>query len=151
MDDEGKKGRICTRESDVTPTGGQRRNSLRFAPFGPPTVSCVLATARTCIRQAPPTSRGRGPATSAALPARSAISATLEKAMKKGGRDFRPPFLCVSINQMLFFYAADWASLRQISVLSFNCHRECILFACIGIICRSNHRCSISITKIMAS
>ena len=43
-----------------------RRNSLRFAPFGPPTVSCVLAAARTCIRQAPPTSRGRGPATSAA-------------------------------------------------------------------------------------
>ena len=42
-----------------------RRNSLRFAPFGPPTVSCVLAAARTCIRQAPPTSRGRGPATSA--------------------------------------------------------------------------------------
>ena len=42
-----------------------RRNSLRFAPFDPPTVSCVLAAARTCIRQAPPTSRGRGPATSA--------------------------------------------------------------------------------------
>ena len=93
-----------------TPTGmQQRRNSLRFAPFGPPTVSCVLAAARTCIRQAPPTSRGRGPATSAVLPVRSATSATLEKGMKKGGRDFRPPFLCVSINQMLFFYAADWA------------------------------------------
>ena len=43
-----------------------RRNSLRCAPFGPPTVSCVLAPARTCLRQAPPTSRGRGPATSAA-------------------------------------------------------------------------------------
>ena len=33
-----------------------RRNSLRAASFGPPTVSCVLAIARTCIRQAPPTS-----------------------------------------------------------------------------------------------
>ena len=43
-----------------------RRNSLRCAPFVPPTVSCVLAPARTCLRQAPPTSRGRGPATSAA-------------------------------------------------------------------------------------
>ena len=42
-----------------------RRNSLRVASFGPPTVSCVLAAARTCIRQAPPTSRGRGVATSA--------------------------------------------------------------------------------------
>ncbi len=42
-----------------------RRNSLRCAPFGPPTVSCVLAPARTCLRQAPPTSRGRGLATSA--------------------------------------------------------------------------------------
>ena len=49
-----------------TSTAGQpRRNSLRVAPFGPPTVSCVLAIARTCIRQAPPTSRGRGLATSA--------------------------------------------------------------------------------------
>ena len=80
-----------------TPTGmQQRRNSLRFAPFGPPTVSCVLAVARTCIRQAPPTSRGRGPATSAVLPVRSATSATLEKAMKKGGRDFRPPFVRIN-------------------------------------------------------
>ena len=42
-----------------------RRNSLRCAPFGPPTVSCILAPARTCLRQAPPTSRGRGLATSA--------------------------------------------------------------------------------------
>ena len=42
-----------------------RRSSLRCAPFGPPTVSCVLAPARTCLRQAPPTSRGRGLATSA--------------------------------------------------------------------------------------
>ena len=68
----------------VTPTGGQqRRNSLRFASFGPPTVSCVLAAARTCIRQAPPTSRGRGPATSAVLPARSATSATLENGNEK--------------------------------------------------------------------
>ncbi len=45
--------------------GTIRRNSLRCAPFGPPTVSCVLAPARTCLRQAPPTSRGRGLATSA--------------------------------------------------------------------------------------
>ena len=45
--------------------GAVRRNSLRCAPFGPPTVSCVLAPARTCLRQAPPTSRGRGVATSA--------------------------------------------------------------------------------------
>ena len=26
----------------------------------------------------------------------SATSATLEKAMKKGGRDFRPPFVCIN-------------------------------------------------------
>ena len=135
-----------------TPTGmQQRRNSLRFAPFGPPTVSCVLAAARTCIRQAPPTSRGRGTATSAVLPVRSAASATLEKAMKKGGRDFRPPFLFVSINQMLFFYAADRACLCQIPILSFSCHLECIRLACIGIICRSNHRRRISIAIIMDS
>ena len=37
----------------------------RAASFGPPSVSCVLAIARTCIRQAPPTFRGRGLATSA--------------------------------------------------------------------------------------
>ena len=55
----------CALPTCVTPTAGQpRRNSLRVAPFGPPTVSCVLAAARTCIRQAPPTSRGRGLATS---------------------------------------------------------------------------------------
>ena len=47
--------------------GAVQRNSLRCAPFGPPTVSCVLAPARTCLRQAPPTSRGRGLATSAVL------------------------------------------------------------------------------------
>ena len=47
--------------------GAVRRNSLRCAPFGPPTVSCVLAPARTCLRQAPPTSRDRGLATSAVL------------------------------------------------------------------------------------
>ena len=47
--------------------GAVRRNSLRCAPFGPPTVSCVLAPARTCLRQAPPTSRGRGLATSSVL------------------------------------------------------------------------------------
>ena len=45
--------------------GAVRRNSLRCATFGPPTVSCVLAPARTCLRQAPPTSRGRGLATPA--------------------------------------------------------------------------------------
>ena len=45
--------------------GAVRRSSLRCAPFGPPTVSCVLAPARTCLRQAPPTSRDRGLATSA--------------------------------------------------------------------------------------
>ena len=48
--------------------GAVRRDSLRCAPFGPPTVSCVLAPARTCLRQAPPTSRGRGLATSAVPP-----------------------------------------------------------------------------------
>ena len=54
--------------SPCRPSGGAvRRNSLRYAPFGPPTVSCVLAPARTCLRQAPPTSRGRGVATSAVL------------------------------------------------------------------------------------
>ena len=56
----------CALPTCVTPTAGQpRRNSLRVAPFGPPTVSCVLAHARTCIRQAPPTFRGRGLATPA--------------------------------------------------------------------------------------
>ena len=51
---------------NFTPTGSQsRRNSLRAASFGPPTVSFVLAIARTCIRQAPPTFRGRGLAMSA--------------------------------------------------------------------------------------
>ena len=45
--------------------GAVRRSSLRCATFGPPTVSCVLAPARTCLRQAPPTSRGRGLATPA--------------------------------------------------------------------------------------
>ena len=48
--------------------GAVRRSSLRCAPFGPPTVSCVLAPARTCLRQAPPTFRGRGLATSAVPP-----------------------------------------------------------------------------------
>ena len=48
--------------------GTVRRSSLRCAPFGPPTVSCVLAPARTCLRQAPPTSRGHGLATSAVPP-----------------------------------------------------------------------------------
>ena len=67
--------------------GAVRRNSLRCAPFGPPTVSCVLAPARTCLRQAPPTSRGRGLATSAVphhLTDDMAIKTfTLEKRCKK--------------------------------------------------------------------
>ncbi len=54
-----------------------RRNSLRVASFGPPTVSCVLATARTCIRQAPPTSRGRGLATSAVADRLSSYASSL--------------------------------------------------------------------------
>ncbi len=54
-----------------------RRNSLRVASFGPPTVSCVLAAARTCIRQAPPTSRGRGVATSAAADRMSGYDSSL--------------------------------------------------------------------------
>ena len=54
-----------------------RRNSLRVASFGPPTVSCVLATARTCIRQAPPTSRGRGVATSAVADRMSGYASSL--------------------------------------------------------------------------
>ena len=67
--------------------GAVRRNSLRCATFGPPTVSCVLAPARTCLRQAPPTSRGRGLATSAVphhLPDDMQVNAfALEKRCKK--------------------------------------------------------------------
>ena len=59
------QGSICRSQHRLLSGGAVRRNSLRCAPFGPPTVSCVLAPARTCLRQAPPTSRGRGLATSA--------------------------------------------------------------------------------------
>ena len=58
-------GKLCRSQHRLSSGGAVRRSSLRCAPFGPPTVSCVLAPARTCLRQAPPTSRGRGPATSA--------------------------------------------------------------------------------------
>ena len=59
------QGSICRSQHRLLSGDAVRRNSLRYAPFGPPTVSCVLAPARTCLRQAPPTSRGRGLATSA--------------------------------------------------------------------------------------
>ena len=75
--------------------GAVRRNSLRSAPFGPPTVSCVLAPARTCLRQAPPTSRGRGLATSA-VPHHLADDTSI-KAFTRGKRckktSFFTPFL----------------------------------------------------------
>ena len=58
-------GKRCQSRYRLLSGGAVRRNSLRCAPFGPPTVSCVLAPARTCLRQAPPTFRGRGLATSA--------------------------------------------------------------------------------------
>ena len=57
--------------------GTVRRNSLRCAPFNSPTVSCVLAPARTCLRQAPPTSRGRGLATSAVADCLSGYTSSL--------------------------------------------------------------------------
>ena len=59
------QGSICRSQHRLSSGGAVRRNSLRCAPFDPPTVSCVLAPARTCLRQAPPASRGRGLATSA--------------------------------------------------------------------------------------
>ena len=59
------QGSIGLTQHRLSSCGAVRRNSLRCTPFGPPTVSCVLAPARTCLRQAPPTSRGRGLATSA--------------------------------------------------------------------------------------
>ena len=59
------QGSICRSQHRLSSGGAVRRSSLRCATFGPPTVSCVLAPARTCLRQAPPTSRGRGLATSA--------------------------------------------------------------------------------------
>ena len=62
------QGSICRSQHRLSSGDAVRRSSLRCAPFGPPTVSCVLAPARTCLRQAPPTSRGRGLATSAVPP-----------------------------------------------------------------------------------
>ena len=59
------QGSISQSQHRLSSGGAVRRSSLRCAPFGPPTVSCVLAPARTCLRQAPPTSRCRGLATSA--------------------------------------------------------------------------------------
>ena len=46
-------GIICWSRYRSLSGNAVRRNSLRCAPFGPPTVSCVLAPARTCLRQAP--------------------------------------------------------------------------------------------------
>ena len=62
------QGSIGLTRHRLSSGGAVRRSSLRCAPFGPPTVSCVLAPARTCLRQAPPTFRGRGLATSAVPP-----------------------------------------------------------------------------------
>ena len=45
-------GIICWSRYRSLSGNAVRRNSLRCAPFGPPTVSCVLAPARTCLRQA---------------------------------------------------------------------------------------------------
>ena len=59
------QGSISQSQHRLSSGGAVRRSSLRCAPFVPPTVSCVLAPARTCLRQAPPTFRGRGLATSA--------------------------------------------------------------------------------------
>ncbi len=59
------QGSICRSQHRLSSGGAVRRSSLRCATFGPPTVSCVLAPARTCLRQAPPTFRGRWLATSA--------------------------------------------------------------------------------------
>ena len=61
-------------------------------------------------------SRDRGPATSAVPPVRSASTTTSEKAIKKVVEIFGHP-LCVSINQMLFFYAADCKPLRTTSII----------------------------------
>ena len=93
--------------------GAVRRNSLRSAPFGPPTVSCVLAPARTCLRQAPPTSRGRGLATSAV--SHHLADDTSIKAFTRGKRckktSFFTPFLkfctnCVKTGLFLYRWFA---------------------------------------------
>ena len=81
--------------------GAVRRDSLRCAPFGPPTASRVLAPARTCLRQAPPTFRGRGLATSAVphhLTNDMAMKSnfTLEKRCKK--TPFFTPFQKIETN-----------------------------------------------------
>ena len=78
--------------------GAVRRNSLRCAPFGPPTVSCVLASARTCLRQAPPTSRGRGLATSA-VPHHLADDTSI-KAFTRGKRCEISPFFTPFCSQL---------------------------------------------------
>ena len=87
-------GKICQSQYRLLSGGAVRRSSLRCAPFGPPTVSCVLAPARTCLRQAPPTSRGRGLATSAVphhLPDDMQVKAfALENGVRK--RHFLPRF-----------------------------------------------------------
>ena len=89
------QGSICQSRHRLSSGGAVRRNSLRCAPFGPPTVSCVLAPARTCLRQAPPTSRGRGLATSA-VPHHLADDTSI-KAFTRGKRckktSFFTPFL----------------------------------------------------------
>ena len=95
------QGSICRSQHRLSSGGAVRRNSLRCAPFGPPTVSCVLAPARTCLRQAPPTSRGRGLATSAVphhLTDDMAMKSnfTLEKRCKK--TPFFTPFQKIETN-----------------------------------------------------
>ena len=94
-------GKLCQSRYRLLSGGAVRRSSLRCAPFGPPTVSCVLAPARTCLRQAPPTFRGRGLATSAVPPHLTddmAIKRTffLEKRCKK--TSFFSPFQKIQTN-----------------------------------------------------
>ena len=94
-------GKLCQSRYRLLSGGAVRRSSLRCAPFGPPTVSCVLAPARTCLRQAPPTFRGRGLATSAAphhLPDDMSIKSAffLEKRCKK--TSFFSPFQKIQTN-----------------------------------------------------
>ena len=95
------QGSICRSQHRLSSGDAVRRSSLRCAPFGPPTVSCVLAPARTCLRQAPPTSRGRGLATSAVphhLTDDMAMKSnfTLEKRCKK--TPFFTPFQKIETN-----------------------------------------------------
>ena len=95
------QGSICRSQHRLSSGGAVRRSSLRCATFGPPTVSFVLAPARTCLRQAPPTSRSRGLATSAVphhLTDDMAIKRTffLEKRCKK--TSFFTPFQKIQTN-----------------------------------------------------